>query len=127
MRAVKGKHTKPELAVRKMLSAMGFRYRLHRKDLPGSPDVVLPGRKKVVFVHGCWWHGHSCHRGARPPATNVAYWTQKITRNQARDASARRKLRQQGWGSIVVWECQLKKGAAVAARLKRFLDRKDDR
>jgi DNA mismatch endonuclease (patch repair protein) len=122
MRAVKGKHTKPELAVRKLLSAMGYRYRLHRKDLPGNPDVVLPGRRAAVFVHGCWWHGHACKRGARIPVTNVDYWTGKIARNKARDAAARRGLRKAGWRSMIVWECELKRPERAAARMRRFLE-----
>lgn len=121
MRAVKGKNTKPEIAVRKMLTAMSYRYRLHRKDLPGNPDIVFPGRRRVVFVHGCWWHGHDCKRGARVPATNVGYWTAKIARNEARDAAAVKALRAAGWRSLIVWECQLKAPEKVAARLRRFL------
>jgi DNA mismatch endonuclease (patch repair protein) len=123
MRAVKGKNTKPELAVRKLLSAMGYRFRLHRKELPGNPDVVLPGRRAAVFVNGCWWHGHGCKRGARIPVANADYWKAKIARNKARDAAARRGLRALGWRSLVVWECRLKKPETVAAKLRRFLGR----
>lgn len=93
MRAVKGRDTGPELAVRRMLHARGYRYRLHRKDLPGKPDMTFPSRRKVVFVHGCFWHGHSCPRGARMPKTNADYWRAKIGRNRERDEAQRAALR----------------------------------
>lgn len=107
MRAIKGKDTGPERLVRKLLSASGYRYRLHSKTLPGSPDIVFPGRKKAIFVHGCFWHGHPCKRGARVPKTNVAYWRCKIERNQLRDKRNIKKLRGAGWKVKVIWECQL--------------------
>jgi DNA mismatch endonuclease (patch repair protein) len=87
MRAVKGKDTKPEMIVRRMAHALGYRYRLHRTDLPGSPDLVFAGRQKVIFVHGCFWHGHDCARGSRQPKTNAEYWRAKIARNVTRDAA----------------------------------------
>jgi DNA mismatch endonuclease (patch repair protein) len=121
MRAVKGKDTKPELAVRKLLSAMGHRYRLHRKDLPGNPDVVFPGRRKALFVHGCFWHGHSCKRGDRIPKTNTEYWLAKIAGNRRRDRRVRRLLRAAGWQVLTIWECQLKRPAPLAKRIARFL------
>ncbi len=107
MRAVKSRDTSPERAVRKLLTAMGYRYRLHSKKLPGAPDIVFPSRKKVIFVHGCFWHGHSCKRGARTPKTNVTYWRAKIARNVARDARRTLELRRLGWKAKIVWECEV--------------------
>jgi len=97
MQAVKGKDTKPELFVRRLLYSLGYRYRLHRKDLPGKPDIVFSGRKKIIFVHGCFWHGHSCKRGAREPKTNVEYWRQKIARNKTRDAQHSKNHKKARW------------------------------
>jgi DNA mismatch endonuclease (patch repair protein) len=107
MRAVKSRDTSPELAVRKILTAMGYRYRLHSEKLPGAPDIVFPSRKKVIFVHGCFWHGHSCKRGARIPKTNVTYWRTKIARNIARDKRMASELRRLGWKAKIVWECEV--------------------
>lgn len=121
MRAVKGKNTRPEQAVRSLLHALGYRFRLHRRDLPGSPDIVLPGRKAVIFVHGCFWHGHDCKRGSRTPKTNADYWVSKIGRNMARDARTRAALEAQGWRVLVVWECEIKDEEALAAKLRAFL------
>jgi DNA mismatch endonuclease (patch repair protein) len=117
MRQVKAKGTTPELKVRKLLWGMGLRYRLHRKDLPGAPDIVLPGRKIAVFVHGCFWHGHDCARGARVPKQNRPYWTQKIERNRQRDVRTQAELRANGWTPLVIWECELKDVGALSARL----------
>jgi DNA mismatch endonuclease (patch repair protein) len=122
MRAVKGKDTKPEWLVRSLLHAAGFRYRLHVKNLPGKPDLVFPSRRKVVFVHGCFWHGHDCARGDRQPKTNADYWLAKIARNKARDAQHLAALRADGWKPHVVWECEIKR-PGLLARLRRFLDR----
>jgi DNA mismatch endonuclease (patch repair protein) len=119
MRKVPGKNSSAEMKVRRLLTAMGLRYRLHRKDLPGSPDVALPGRKTAVFVHGCFWHGHDCKRGARAPKANADYWTAKIARNRARDAAALRALAAMGWRPVVVWECELRDESALEARLQR--------
>ena len=118
MRQVKAKGTSPELKVRKLLWGMGRRYRLHRKDLPGEPDIVLPGRRLAVFVHGCFWHGHDCARGARVPKQNRLYWTAKIERNRARDARVQAELAAGGWTPLVVWECELKQAATLQARLQ---------
>jgi DNA mismatch endonuclease (patch repair protein) len=117
MRQVKAKGTSPELKVRKLLWGMGLRYRLHRKDLPGAPDIVLPGRKLAVFVHGCFWHGHDCARGSRVPKQNRPYWTQKIERNRQRDVRAQSELTARGWNPLVVWECELKDVPQLEARL----------
>lgn len=107
MRAVKGRGTKPELKIRKALHARGFRYRLNDRRLPGSPDLVFPKHRAVLFVHGCFWHGHDCARGARAPQSNARYWREKIARNVARDAKARAALRRMGWRVKISWECDL--------------------
>ena len=101
---------------------MGRRYRLHRRDLPGTPDIVFPGRRLALFVHGCFWHGHDCPRGARVPKANAAYWIAKIGRNRARDDAAQTALTALGWRTDVVWECELKDIATLQARLSRDLD-----
>jgi DNA mismatch endonuclease (patch repair protein) len=121
MQAVKSKDTGLEMRVRRMLHAEGYRYRLHRRDLPGCPDLVFGARRKVIFIHGCFWHGHQCARGKRVPKTNTAYWTAKISRNCARDARARQQLKGLGWKVSVVWECELKSESRVFSRLSRFL------
>lgn len=121
MRRVKGRDTTPELKVRRALTALGARYRLHRKDLPGSPDVVLPGRRLALFVHGCFWHGHDCPRGARVPRANRDYWVAKVKRNRARDALARNALESGGWRVETLWECELKDAAALDQRLRGLL------
>ncbi|MGT2515171.1 very short patch repair endonuclease [Sphingomonas panni] len=108
MRAVQSKDTKPEMLVRRALHRLSYRFRLHRKDLPGSPDIVFPGRRKVIFVHGCFWHGHSCKRGARQPKENADYWRAKIARNVARDREAQAALIGLGWTPLTVWECELR-------------------
>lgn len=121
MRAVKGRDTKPELRVRSLVHRLGYRYSLKRRDLPGSPDLALVARKAAIFVHGCFWHGHDCRRGAREPKTNVAYWRAKIARNVARDAETLRRLDEIGWRTLVIWECEMKDEAALAARLQSFI------
>lgn len=118
MRKVPAKGSSAELKVRKALTALGARYRLHRKDLPGSPDIVMPGRRLALFVHGCFWHGHDCKRGDRPPKANAEYWTAKIARNRARDARVQLELAALGWRVELVWECELKDAAALRERLE---------
>ena len=108
MRRVKGKDTAPELTVRRILRAAGIGYRLGGAGLPGRPDLVMKGRRVVVFVHGCFWHGHDCARGARQPRTNAAYWTAKIGRNRVRDAAVRAALEASGWRVVTVWECAIR-------------------
>lgn len=122
MRRVKGRDTTPERTVRRLLTGLGARYRLHRKDLPGNPDIVMPGRRLALFVHGCFWHGHDCARGSRVPKANRDYWTAKVARNVARDARTREALADAGWRVETIWECELKDEAAVSARLKGLLD-----
>lgn len=121
MRAVKGTDTAPEIDVRRLAHRMGYRYRLHRSDLPGKPDLVFPKFHKVVFVHGCFWHGHDCARGARVPVQNREYWTRKIARNRERDKAAEASLRASGWRIAILWECELKDKEGAARRLRRFL------
>ena len=121
MRRVKGRDTSAERKVRKLLTALGRRYRLNRKDLPGKPDIVLAGRRLAIFVHGCFWHGHDCARGARAPKANADYWRRKIERNRERDAAARNALAAVGWRALVIWECELKDEKAVEQRLKEAL------
>jgi DNA mismatch endonuclease (patch repair protein) len=117
MRRVKGKDTAPELKVRRLLTRMGLRYRLHRADLPGKPDIAMPGRKLAIFVHGCFWHGHDCARGARVPKANRPYWEAKIGRNRARDVEHRAALEAKGWRVLVLWECELKDEARLQQTL----------
>jgi DNA mismatch endonuclease, patch repair protein len=114
MRRVKGRDTSPEIAVRRMLRAAGFGYRLGGRGLPGKPDIVMPGRRTVVFVHGCFWHGHDCARGSRKPKANAAYWTAKLARNVARDRQVVATLTHDGWRVVTVWECDLKAADAAA-------------
>lgn len=121
MRAVRSKNTAPELLVRKLIFSLGYRYRIHRKDLPGTPDIVFPGRKKVVFVHGCFWHGHCCKKG-RLPKSRTDYWEQKIRLNKRRDALVCKRLRSGGWSVLKIWQCQLVDIDTVTTRLTRFLD-----
>ena len=121
MRAVRSRDTKPEMTVRRLLHRLGYRYRLHRKDLPGTPDIVFGPRRKVIFVHGCFWHGHSCPRGARLPATNVDYWRPKIDRNVKRHAKQIEQLRVAGWATLVIWECQTAPEQTLLERLRAFM------
>jgi DNA mismatch endonuclease, patch repair protein len=121
MALVKTRHTGPELIVRKFLYSQGYRYRLHRKDLPGCPDIVFPGQGKVIFVHGCFWHGHSCRYG-RLPRSKLSYWRPKILANRLRDLSQRRQLRNLGWLVLVVWQCELKKLGFALRKLVRFME-----
>ncbi len=123
MRAIRAKDTNPELTVRSVLHRLGFRFRLHRKDLPGRPDLVLNKWHTVVLVHGCFWHGHDCRRGSRKrrPKSNKLYWTKKLDRNIERDAVNEVKLSNLGWRRIVVWECETADRKTLAARLLREL------
>ena len=120
MRAVKAKNTGPEMAVRRLVHSMGYRYRLHRKGLPGKPDLVFALRRKVIFVHGCFWHGHACKRGARIPKANRDYWTRKIARNKERDQHHLSALHADRWQALVIWECEVGH-ADTEHRFRRFL------
>ena len=122
MSCIRGKDTKCELVVRRLLHRLGFRFRLHRTDLPGSPDVVLPKYRTVVFVHGCFWHGHSCRDG-KSPKSNQPYWLPKLRRNRERDVKNRASLRRLGWSVLTVWECEVKHLGKLERRLMRHLMR----
>lgn len=121
MSRVKGRDTRPEKLVRSLLHRMGYRFRLHRKDLPGKPDVVLPRHRKIVFVHGCFWHGHEGCRRASRPKSNVEFWNRKLDANIARDAGTQRELESSGWEVLTVWQCETRDVAALLERLERFL------
>lgn len=121
MRAVKSRDTRPELLVRRLLRPIAPGYRLNRADIPGKPDIAFIGAKQAIFVHGCFWHGHDCRRGARKPKDNAEYWAGKIARNRARDAANLQKLDALGWRVLTLWECELKDEAALNARLHAFL------
>lgn len=122
MRAVRSKETGAELKVRRALRAMGETgYRLHRTDLPGTPDVAFIGRRKAIFVHGCFWHGHDCKRGSRTPKTNRDYWVAKVARNAQRDRESISALEALGWDVLVIWECELREPEAISHRLSEFL------
>ena len=124
MAQIRATGTKPEMAVRRMVHAMGYRYRLHRRDLPGTPDLVFPARRKAIFVHGCFWHQHgdpNCMK-ASVPKSNQDYWLPKLKRNAERDADNQRKLIELGWKPMIIWECELEPEAEIAGRIREFLD-----
>ena len=123
MSRIRSKDTKPEMAVRRLLHGLGYRYVLHDTRLPGKPDLVFPSRRKVVFVHGCFWHGHDCGRGFRP-AKNAEFWATKIDGNRERDRRHVRAITAQGWQVLTVWECAVRSGqmAALERRLVKFLE-----
>ena len=122
MSRVKGRDTKPEIVVRSIIHRMGFRFRLHQRDLPGTPDIVLPRHSKVIFIHGCFWHSHKgCSRSKRP-TTNVEFWNSKIEGNIERDKRSCRSLRRMGWKVLVVWQCETRNPEKLLGKLERFLD-----
>lgn len=123
MQAIKSKDTKPELLVRKIVTQLGYRYRLHRKDIPGKPDLAFIARKKAIFVHGCFWHRHlleSC-KIARLPKSNTIYWEEKLSKNATRDAANLEKLNGLGWKYIIIWECELKNSSELTEKIEKFL------
>ncbi|MBE3119016.1 MAG: DNA mismatch endonuclease Vsr [Candidatus Atribacteria bacterium] len=122
MRRIHSKNTIPELEVRKIVHMMGFRYRLHGK-LPGKPDLVFRNKKKLIFVNGCFWHQHPSKgcQDARMPKSNLAYWDPKLEKNKRRDTETMRKLIEEGWGIMVIWDCQIEKRAKLTNRIKKFL------
>ncbi len=122
MSRVRGKDTSPELIVRSLIHGLGYRFRLHRKDLPGKPDIVFPCRRKVIFVHGCFWHGHDCARGNRVPKTNNTYWKEKVGRNLERDKKHQCELDLLGWRTLIIWECQIKDINALRSVIISFLE-----
>lgn len=125
MSLVRKTDTKPEMLVRRLAHSLGYRFRLHRRDLPGTPDITFPRFKKVIFVHGCFWHRHDCRLGARLPATRPEYWLPKLARNVERDQIAEAELARLGWSVFVIWECETRNAAALQGRLRSWLDPTD--
>ncbi|MGH7168851.1 MAG: very short patch repair endonuclease [Gemmataceae bacterium] len=121
MAAVRGYDTRPERLVRRVLFGLGYRYRLHAPGLPGRPDIAIPKWRRVIFVHGCFWHGHACPRGSTP-STNVTFWRAKIGGNKVRDQRVQRRLRRDGWRVLVIWECETRDVPRLQGRLRRFLE-----
>lgn len=121
MSLVRSKNTSPELAVRRLVHGLGYRFRLHGKNLPGRPDLVFGGRRKVIFVHGCFWHAHEGCSKARPPKSRRSYWVPKLKANRARDLRNLADMRALGWKSLVVWQCELKKRDRLVRKIDRFL------
>ncbi len=122
MSAIKSKNTNPEITVRKLLHSMGYRFRLHKKDLPGSPDIVLPKYKTVIFVHGCFWHRHQNCKYASNPKTRREFWEKKFKENIERDKKTQEKLKNLGWKTKIVWECEIKKQDKLIKKLEDFLN-----
>ena len=120
MSCIRKTDTTPELVVRRIVHQLGFRFRLHRRNLPGCPDIVLPRHKKVIFVHGCWWHRHNCKLGKRKPKTKLDYWIPKLQGNKERHKKNLIKLRRQGWKVFTVWECQVKDTKKLTQMLQKF-------
>lgn len=121
MAAVRSKDTTPEMLVRRLVHRLGFRFRVHRRDLPGTPDIALPRLRKIINVHGCFWHMHCCRHGRIAPVANAAYWEAKRRRNADRDRRTRRQLNRAGWTVLTIWECQMKDLLRLESRLERFL------
>jgi DNA mismatch endonuclease (patch repair protein) len=121
MGRIKSKNTAPELQLRKFIFSMGFRYRVHYKKLPGSPDIVFLGRKKVIFVHGCFWHGHPNCKASKLPETHIEFWKNKISSNQERDINNVKKLENMGWKVLIVWQCELKEISNMTDKIRAFL------
>jgi DNA mismatch endonuclease (patch repair protein) len=122
MRRIRKTNTRPEIAVRRVAHALGLRFRLHRRDLPGSPDLVFPRHRKLIFVHGCFWHQHEGCRLARKPVTRLDYWLPKLDRNMQRDRDVLEMLRAAGWQPIVIWECETKKPRVVEQQIRRLFN-----
>ena len=122
MSRVRSRDTKPELVVRHLVHRMGFRYRLHGRDLPGNPDLVFPSRGRIIFVHGCFWHRHGTCKNTRWPKSKLDFWRPKLEQNERRDKINKRRLSKLGWKVLVVWECQLSKIPVLTARLRAFLE-----
>ncbi len=123
MSRVRGKDTRPELAVRRLVHAMGYRFRLHRRDIPGVPDLVFVRARKLIFVHGCFWHRHPGCPNTRLPKSHVAFWRAKLGANQKRDLITQRKLSSLGWLTLVIWECELGNAARLRRKVAAFLRR----
>ena len=123
MSRVKQRHTTPEIAVRSIIWGLGYRFRLHATELAGHPDIVFRSRRKVIFVHGCFWHRHRCRHGQRTPKTRIDFWSAKFARNAARDTVVRRRLRRAGWKVLIVWECETRDVTKLTQRIAAFLKR----
>ena len=122
MSAIRNKNTKPEMIVRRLAHSLGYRYRLHGRGLPGKPDLIFPSRRKVIFVHGCFWHRHSCSKGRSMPSTRTKFWREKLEENKERDKRNLRKLRKEGWKVLLIWECQTRNSEKLIIKLRGFLD-----
>lgn len=122
MSRVRWKDTRPELIVRRLVHSMGYRYRLHKRELPGSPDLVFAGRRKVIFVHGCFWHRHGCPSGRRLPKSRLDFWQPKLESNKRRDLRTKRELERLGWAVLTLWECETKDTVTLSSRIRAFLD-----
>lgn len=120
MRRIRSHNTSPEKALRRLVHRLGYRFRLHRRDLPGKPDLVFASRRRIIFVHGCFWHQHARCREGRMPRSRLDYWKPKLTRNQKRDKQNQQQLKICGWRVLTVWECQLKDSESLIKRLRRF-------
>lgn len=120
MSRIRSKDTRPELKVRSILHRLGYRFRLHRKDLPGKPDIVLPRFKKIIFVQGCFWHGHNCTLASKPKS-NQAYWKKKIITNRERDRKVKKALRQMGWQVLELWECEIRRETGLIEKIEKFM------
>jgi DNA mismatch endonuclease (patch repair protein) len=121
MSRIRSKDTKPEMAVRRAVSSLGYRYRLHRKDLPGKPDLVFPGRRKVLFVHGCFWHAHEGCKVANLPKSRTRFWEAKFSYNRTRDKANKSALRKLGWKVLIVWECEVRNEQKLLGRIRSYL------
>lgn len=124
MASISGKNTKPELIVRKLLYSLGYRYRLHYANLPGKPDLVFPGKRKTIFIHGCFWHRHDCKKGNSMPSKNSEFWRKKLADNASRDNRNISELKKLGWEVLVIWECQIKDLHSLAIKLHSYLQAK---
>jgi DNA mismatch endonuclease, patch repair protein len=122
MRRVRSHDTKPELELRRLVWGLGYRYRKNRRDVIGQPDIAFIGQKRVIFLHGCFWHRHNCASGRRAPKSRNAFWSAKFEQNVRRDAQVRRELKTAGWRALVIWECELRDRSKVERRVRKFLD-----
>jgi len=123
MSRIRGYDTKPELTVRSIVHRMGFRFRLHGEDLPGNPDIILPKHKKLIFIHGCFWHGHKGCKRSKRPSSNVLFWQNKLDKNAERDKQKQKELTKLGWKYLVIWQCEITKPKLLRNKIKRFLDK----
>ncbi len=124
MASISGKNTKPELIVRKLLFSLGYRYRLHYSSLPGKPDLVFPGKRKVIFIHGCFWHRHDCKKGKSMPSKNSEFWKKKLSDNVSRDSKNISDLKKLGWEVLVIWACELNNLELLVVNLRSYLQAK---